>query len=411
MSLEQIGFYTLSDRRARNVSATSPLMRCELILTDACNFRCGYCRKLEDGGSLPLDKAKETVTLWAAEGLRNVRFSGGEPTVYRGLEELVRFTKALGVERIAISTNGSASLSYYKRLIDAGVNDLSISLDACCAAYGDQIAGVEGSWERVVQNIRDLSKLTYVTLGIVVTEQTVGQLLETIEFAASLGPADIRIISAAQFNELLAAAMELPQDILDRFPILRYRIENLKQGRNVRGFRETDSRRCGLVLDDMAVNGGKHFPCIIYMRENGKAIGPVGPNMRKEREEWYQTHDTHKDPICRKNCLDVCIDHNNCVQKAMAERAALPQISSVQFTHDLWRSGSIHDLGVESRWADITSQRGRDLLKAHAVGWCHGNRLPVRAKAEHVAVMVHKNDEHFWFHIRTNEFLEVFAIK
>lgn len=326
--LNQIGFYTLSDDRARNVSGTSPLMRCELILTDACNFRCPYCRKLDDGGVLPLEKAKETVLLWASEGLRNVRFSGGEPTVYPGLLELVRYTKALGVERIAISTNGSASLDYYQRLIDAGVNDFSISLDACCAAYGDKIAGVVGSWEKVVQNIRNLSRLTYVTLGIVVTEETVGDLLETVRFADSLGPADIRIISAAQYNQILAAALELPDDLLDRYPILRYRIENLKKGRNVRGLSETDSRRCSLVLDDMAVNGGKHFPCIIYMREGGRAIGPMGPDARKERERWFREHDTHQDPICKANCLDVCIDHNNCVQRFRAERAELPQISA-----------------------------------------------------------------------------------
>jgi hypothetical protein len=35
----------------------------------------------------------------------------------------------------------------------------------------------------------------------------------------------------------------------------------------------------------MAVNHGKHYPCIIYMREMGKPIGDVGPNMRADSEE------------------------------------------------------------------------------------------------------------------------------
>jgi hypothetical protein len=61
----------------------------------------------------------------------------------------------------------------------------------------------------------------------------------------------------------------------------------------------------------MAVANGYHFPCIIYMREQGDPIGQVGPNMRKERYEWMVNHDAHKDPICSKNCLDVCIDYNN----------------------------------------------------------------------------------------------------
>jgi sulfatase maturation enzyme AslB (radical SAM superfamily) len=44
IALENIGFYTLSDDRCKNASSTSPLMRCELVLTDACNFKCPYCR-------------------------------------------------------------------------------------------------------------------------------------------------------------------------------------------------------------------------------------------------------------------------------------------------------------------------------------------------------------------------------
>ena len=47
------------------------------------------------------------------------------------------------VKRIAISTNGSAPMKCYTRLIEAGVNDFSISLDACCASTGDAIAGVK----------------------------------------------------------------------------------------------------------------------------------------------------------------------------------------------------------------------------------------------------------------------------
>ena len=79
----------------------------------------------------------------------------------------------------------------------------------------------------------------------------------------------------------------------------------------VRGLNENDSTKCGLVLDDIAVNHNKHYPCIIYMREGGKPIGTVGEKMRQERKDWYNTHNTHTDNICRENCLDVCRDYNN----------------------------------------------------------------------------------------------------
>jgi molybdenum cofactor biosynthesis enzyme MoaA len=187
-------------------------------------------------GTLSLEKAKYIVDLWTRDNLKNIRFSGGEPTVYKHLVELVKYTKLNGVERIAISTNGSADMGFYKELIEAGVNDFSISLDACCSAFGDMMAGgIEGAWNKVINNIKKISKLTYVTVGVVVTQDTVGQLKETIEFATSLGVSDIRIISSAQYNTLLENAKTVSEEVYKKYPILKYRIENLNNKRNVRG--------------------------------------------------------------------------------------------------------------------------------------------------------------------------------
>jgi len=99
--------------------------------------------------------------------------------------------------------------------------------------------------------------------------------------------------------------------MLEKHKILRYRSENIKGAKPVRGLRPADTTKCGLVLDDMAVNQGKHYPCIIYMREGGKAIGEVGEAMREERKGWHDKTNTHLDPICKGNCLDVCVDYNN----------------------------------------------------------------------------------------------------
>jgi MoaA/NifB/PqqE/SkfB family radical SAM enzyme len=313
MKLEEIGFYTLTDERAKNTSVSSPLQRCELILGGSCNFKCGYCRGLSQYANrkLTLCEAQDIVSKWASHGLKNIRFSGGEPTLWPHLLDLVNFTKIQGISRIAVSSNGSADPLLYQALVRFGVNDFSISLDACCSATGEIMAGRPGIFDRVIQNIQMLSKLTYVTVGIVVNEKNVKELWDTVQFAKGLGVSDIRIISAAQENSILPVRdMELSGE----FPILDYRLKNMKKGRNVRGIIPTDSNRCKLVLDDMAVAGGYHFPCIIYMREMGKPIGTVDGTMeqiRLQREAWYKTHNTHNDPICHQNCLDVCIDYND----------------------------------------------------------------------------------------------------
>lgn len=307
--LKKIGFYTLSDERAKNSSVSSPLWRAELILTGRCNFKCPYCRTV-GGNDMPLEQAKATVNLWCDQGLKNVRFSGGEPTMYAGLIDLVMICKERGVERIAVSTNGASSMHLYYALLDAGVNDLSISLDACCAEDGDRMAGghVRGAWDRVVHAIEVLSKQTYVTVGVVLTQDNKGEAEKIIEFADGLGVSDIRVIPAAQEGTKLPKLNVRPE-ILDKYPILKYRAANLAADVPVRGLNANSSGKCGLVLDDVAVMGDKHYPCIIYLREDGAPIGDVGPNMREERLEWYKNHDSFKDVICSKNCLDVCQDY------------------------------------------------------------------------------------------------------
>jgi hypothetical protein len=84
-------------------------------------------------------------------------------------------------------------------------------------------------------------------------------------------------------------------------------------------------------------------------------------------------------------------------------------ISSAFFTQELWRNGYIGDLGLQCRYADITSSRGKDILREHAVGYCKGENLWFRSKANEVAIMCYKDGRHFWFHIRRKEFDEVFG--
>lgn len=317
MKLEDIGFYTLEDDRAKNVSIYSPLWRCELLLTDKCNFKCPYCRGMRSDlkGSLSFEQAQEVVDIWASMGLRNVRFSGGEPTLWPDLLKLIEFAKNKSIKRIAISTNGSRDYSFYKDLLDTGVNDFSISLDACCSSFGKIMnGGIENVWNKTISNIEKLSSLTYVTVGMVFNELNVSESFESIMFADSLGVSDIRIISSAQFNQALKNLDYIPESILNKYPILKYRVSNFRNGINVRGIKQCDSKRCYLVLDDMAIAGNYHFPCIIYLREGGDPIGKVGNDMRKERLYWAKNHNTHEDIICKNNCLDVCIDYNNKVE-------------------------------------------------------------------------------------------------
>jgi MoaA/NifB/PqqE/SkfB family radical SAM enzyme len=319
VKLEKIGFYTLSEERVKNASVCSQMKRGEIIITEYCNFKCPYCRGLDKLifsdrkiKQLSLEEIKQIIDYWCVPlPIENIRLSGGEPTLHKDIIEIVKYAKNKQVKRIAISTNGSNRFSLYQDLINAGCNDFSVSLDACCAADGDKMAGnIRNSWDKVISNIEKMSKLTYVTVGIVLTEQNINSVIETVKLAHKLGVADIRIISSAQWNQPIPQMAKIDKEILDIHPILKYRVQNFIEGGHVRGLNPNSCNKCGLVLDDSAIAGIYHYPCIIYMREKGKPIGLVSNNMRKERFEWYKKHNSLQDEICSRNCLDVCENYN-----------------------------------------------------------------------------------------------------
>jgi molybdenum cofactor biosynthesis enzyme MoaA len=320
MKMQDIGFYTLSDERCENLSSTSQMVRGGMIVTDRCNFKCPYCQGLREEfqGDMPIATAISVLDQWCEQGLENVRFSGGEPLLYPYIEALVMYAKDRGVKMIGLSSNGSFPFEKYDRLRMLGVNDFGFSLDACAADECDKMAGINSveagirTISQVVTNIRKLAATTYVTAGIVLTDENVDLLPKLVKYAHDLGVADIRLTLASQDGAGIPPGLDsIPQYILDEHPILAYRVANAKNGRPVRSLREGDSPRCYVPVDDNVVAGNHHFPCMIYMREKGDPIGEIGPNMRTERVMWTVTHDVTKDPICRANCLDFCADHNN----------------------------------------------------------------------------------------------------
>jgi hypothetical protein len=244
----------------------------------------------------------------------------------------------------------------------------------------------------------------------VFTESNMEQAAETIKLADSLGVSDIRVISAAQNNGPVKALEDLPANILAKYPILRYRVNNAKQGKTMRGLTHQDYSRCPLVIDDSAVAGKYHFPCIIYLREQGNPIGKVGPDMRDERVDWFKSHDCSKDPICSKNCLDVCAEHKNKFAE-LRIKYSIPHLDSSLYDWLKWRAGSFAEMmGFPCRYDSITSPAGKRALREVAMGWCRSEELPCRPKEEQIAIMCFRErDDHFWFHITKREFIEVFG--
>jgi cyclic pyranopterin phosphate synthase len=132
-------------------------------LTDRCNLRCSYCMPAEGLEWLPHEQTltdDEVVRLLRVGverlGITEVRFTGGEPLLRRGLPGIVAATKALGgAPEVSLTTNGLGLERVASALADAGLDRINISLDTVRAAdfaaitrrdrLTDVIAGIDAA--------------------------------------------------------------------------------------------------------------------------------------------------------------------------------------------------------------------------------------------------------------------------
>lgn len=106
-------------------------------LTDRCNLRCTYCMPPEGLDWLPApelltdDEVVRLIRIGVTLlGIREVRFTGGEPLLRRGLPGIVAATAALEPRpRIALTTNGIGLARLALALAEAGLDRVNVSLD------------------------------------------------------------------------------------------------------------------------------------------------------------------------------------------------------------------------------------------------------------------------------------------
>ena len=117
-------------------------------LTDRCNLRCSYCMPAEGLDWLPspaLLTDEETIRLIAIAVLRlgvtEIRFTGGEPLLRRGLTGIVARTAALRPRpEISLTTNGIGLARLAGPLHEAGLDRINVSLDTLSAETFVQLA-------------------------------------------------------------------------------------------------------------------------------------------------------------------------------------------------------------------------------------------------------------------------------
>ena len=146
-----------------------------ISVTDRCNYKCVYCRTGNEGAQfteLPIEDYLRMIRVFVSLGIEKVRLTGGEPLLRSGLVEMVEELAQLrtaytddGVELlqgdaeakpldIALTTNGHLLEGLAAPLKAAGLNRVTVSMDAVDPETFTRITRVPRSFDRVLAGIR-----------------------------------------------------------------------------------------------------------------------------------------------------------------------------------------------------------------------------------------------------------------
>lgn len=166
----------------------------QFYVTARCNLTCQQCNIIyanSDVRECTLDEIQRIADNFATMGVAIVLLTGGEPFVRRDLPEIIHAFESRGVH-VRMQTNGFASEEQIVRAIEAGGNDISISLDSLEPARQDSINGAfTNSWHQALRTIAFFTQYlphngSFASLGCVLQPQNLGHIEDVVQFGTAI---------------------------------------------------------------------------------------------------------------------------------------------------------------------------------------------------------------------------------
>jgi cyclic pyranopterin phosphate synthase len=140
-----------------------PLRDLRISVTDRCNFRCVYCMPKEVFGKdyaflerrelLSFEEITRLARVFHGLGIEKVRLTGGEPLVRRNIEQLIGMLSEIPGLDLTLTTNGSILAKKAQALKAAGLQRITVSLDALDNPTFMRMNDVDFPVERVIEGI------------------------------------------------------------------------------------------------------------------------------------------------------------------------------------------------------------------------------------------------------------------
>jgi MoaA/NifB/PqqE/SkfB family radical SAM enzyme len=166
-----------------------------------CNLKCEMCKHWRETREPPIsmNRFKEVITELGELGCKKIHFSGGEPMLRPQIPDLVEHATGLGM-RVTMTTNGTLiDKVKAKRLVEAGLRGVNISIDSPNRKMHEKIRGVEGSFKQTTRAVALFNKYSHkgkltVRINTVVGRSNYQTLAALPELAHELGADGINLI-------------------------------------------------------------------------------------------------------------------------------------------------------------------------------------------------------------------------
>lgn len=130
-------------------------------LTKKCTNNCIFCiveGRNEIAKDQNIDDIKDFLSLYKDKGYTSVNLHGGEPTLYKELDNLIDIINELGYRHIVIQTNGVRleDEQFVKNLIANNVKLFVVSMHDCIAEYHNKVTKSTNSFQRASNGIKSI---------------------------------------------------------------------------------------------------------------------------------------------------------------------------------------------------------------------------------------------------------------
>jgi radical SAM protein with 4Fe4S-binding SPASM domain len=159
--------------------------------THKCNLNCKHCYSNSGAVNeeeLTTKEALAVVDQLADAGVTALAFSGGEPLSRRDLFEVARHAADRELY-VSVATNGTLlTKENVKKLKQAGVNYLDISIDGASAKTHDEFRGVQGAFDKAVAGLKNCVEADLcVCIATTATKNNLEEMPAIIDLAEDIG--------------------------------------------------------------------------------------------------------------------------------------------------------------------------------------------------------------------------------